>query len=221
MFFIVVLIILGLIVAFLLWGAKLSHDTEKQLKESGFTPNVDLLGLCIDEEHGLWNKRGMDMTFSFSEIIDCEVVEDGVSYKSDNGVLRAVVGGALFGAAGAIVGAMTSSSSERVHHLSVCIHTSNATFNKVTINLISQPTPRNSSNYRSSLSAAETMVKIIDKYSGFSEKKQLVTPENTALPYISKADELSKYKKLLNEGAITEDEYSKIKERFISDVVEK
>lgn len=96
---IVLLIIIILIVAFLAYGAKLTHDSEKQLAENGFTPNIDLFGLRIDEEHHLWNKRGMVNALDFSEIIDCEVIEDGVSYKSDNGIIRAVVGGALFGAA--------------------------------------------------------------------------------------------------------------------------
>lgn len=207
-----------LFAAFLIWGAMQNRNTEETLSESGFTPTVNIAGLRIDEKHGLWNKQGMTTVLNLSEITDCEVIEDGVSYKSDNGVMRAVVGGALFGGVGAIVGAVTSSSSERVSHLSVCIYTNNPIFPKVNINLISQPTAKSSTIYRTNKSTAESIVSYINKVSGLSERKQIsVIPDTTAT--VTNADELAKYKKLLDEGAITEEEYSKIKEKILSEYI--
>lgn len=220
-FFIIIVVLFALFFAFLLWGAYLNRQNNKKLMESGFTPNIKIAGLQIDEQHGLWNKSGMNMTLKLSEIIDCEVIEDGISYKSDHGVLRAVVGGALFGSTGAIIGAMTSSSSEQINKMYVCIHTDNPILPKINIELISQPTSKNSSLYKMNKSSAESIISYIDKLSGFSFKKQssntsIMDKNATKTSDLSNADELAKYKKLLDEGAISEEEYASVKRRLLN-----
>lgn len=85
--------------------------------------------------------------------------------------------------------------------------------------MISQPTAKSSTIYRTNKSTAESIVSYINKVSGLSERKQIsVIPDTTAT--VTNADELAKYKKLLDEGAITEEEYSKIKEKILSEYIE-
>ena len=66
---------------------------------------------------------GTSRAYHISEVSDWELVEDGQRYKSDNGVLRAVVGGALFGGTGAVVGATTANRTSSVRSLQVNIYT--------------------------------------------------------------------------------------------------
>lgn len=221
MIIITILIIITLLfIAFIAWGAKLNSENNARLRSNGFIPNIKIAGLQIDEEHGLWNKAGMDMTLKLSEITDCEVIEDGISYKSDNGVLRAVIGGAIFGSVGAIVGAVTSSSSENIKYMYVLIHTNNEILKQVKVNLITTTTSKNSSSYRMSKSSAEAIIRYIDKISGFSDRKKIDTNSlSPATPVdltVSAADELAKYKKLLDDGAITEEEYAEVKKKLLT-----
>lgn len=57
-----------------------------------------------------------------SEVTGWELVENGQRYKSEGGLLRAVVGGALFGGTGAIIGASTAKRVAVVSNLSVNIY---------------------------------------------------------------------------------------------------
>lgn len=221
---IVIIVIAVLFFAFLLYGAFLNAKAAEKLKEEGFAPNITIGRLQIDERSRLWTLSGLSVTYSLDDIVDCAVIEDGVSYKSDHGVLRTVVGGTLFGAVGAVVGASTASSSEYINSMEVAIWTKDAFQNRpAKISLINTRTSKNSMTYKISKENAESIVNIIDKYSGFSERKK-AAEKNVTLPQapaqVSTADDLGKYKKLLDEGAITEEEYSKIKEKILSEYIE-
>ena len=208
-----VLICLFFFLIFILaFGLTQRKKNLQDLKAKGFNPNYKFLDLLIDEKNGLWCMNGMNCTLKLSEITDCEIIEDGISYKPDHGVLRAVVGGALFGGAGAIVGAMTSSTSESVSRLEVVIHTSNPIFMKSKVVLISTPTKRNSSIYQSAKDSAEVLISCIDRLSGFSSRK---IQQNSSVPVTSDADELAKYKALLDNGAISKEEYDEVKKRIL------
>lgn len=55
------------------------------------------------------NILGIEEIIDYKDIISFETIEDGETIIKSNGLGRAVVGGVLFGGAGAIVGAMTGS----------------------------------------------------------------------------------------------------------------
>lgn len=211
-FAIVYLIFAILFIAFVIFGFSQRKKNLQDLKDKGFSPNYQFLDLLIDEGNGLWCLKGMNCTLKLSDITDCEIIEDGISYKPDHGVLRAVVGGALFGGTGAIIGAMTSSTSESISRLEIVIHTSNPILMKAKVVLISTPTKRNSSLYQTSKRTAESIISCLDRLSGFSSRK---IQQNPIAPAISDADELAKYKALLDNGAISKEEYDEVKKRIL------
>lgn len=214
LFFLLFLLLFAL---FIIYGSSQQNKNVQNLKRNGFNPNFKIMNLLIDENSGLWCINGMNSTLKLSEITDCEIIEDGVSYKPDNGVLRAVVGGALFGGAGAIVGALTASTSESVNRLEVVIHTNNPTLLKSKVVLLSSPTKRSSSLYQSAKNNAETLISCLDRLSGFSSKKnQTAASIQNSSVIISNADELAKYKELLDKGAISEEEYDAVKKRLLN-----
>lgn len=67
---------------------------------------------------------GTSRAYHINEVLDWELVEDGQRYKSENGLLRAVIGGALFGGTGALIGATTANKISMVARLQVNIYTS-------------------------------------------------------------------------------------------------
>lgn len=219
---VIIIVFIVLFIVFLLNGAIHNSKAANKLKEEGFSPNIKIDQLQIDEKNRLWTLYGCTETFSLDDIVDCAVIEDGVSYKSDHGVLRAVVGGALFGAVGAVVGASTASSSEYINSMKVAIWYKNAFQNRpYTISLISTKTSKNSQLYKMSKNTAEGIINIIDNLSGFSERKRIAeNPADTLATnqQTSIADDLTKYKKLLDEGAISQEEYNEIKSKLLSDI---
>lgn len=218
---VIFVIIFLLIMAFLIYGAVLSQKSDKKLREEGFCPNIKIGRLEIDEINKLWTLSGIGIAFRFDEIVDCAVIEDGISYKPDHGVLRAVVGGYLFGAVGAVVGASTASTSEYVNSMEVAIWKKDSFQNRpLKISILNSKTSKNSSLYKMSKETAESIVNIIDTYSRFSERKNSDLNRVTLTEHnqISTADDLEKYKKLLDEGAITQEEYDTIKAKLISKI---
>lgn len=209
----VLLIIIIIFMALFVIGVTQRSANSKKLRNEGFTPNINIADVHIDERHGLWNRSGMTVALKISEITDCEVIEDGVSYKSNDGVLRAVVGEALLGSVGAIVGAMTSSTSETIQNMHLVIHTNNPSFPQVKVRLIYTATSKSSSSYSAAKSSAESIIKCLEGLSGISAKKAK-NAEVTST--VSSADELAKYKKLLDDGAITEEEYAEVKKKLLT-----
>lgn len=212
-FFIIALLGLSIILVILGLVARSQQKNKlKKIKDSGFNPNQNFFGLYIDETNGLWWHEAMETPLSLSIITDCVVEEDGVSYKSDNGVLRAVVGGALFGGAGAIVGALTASSSESINSLRVIIYYENNL--KFCMPLITLQTKKNSDTYKIQKQHAEAIAGYLDSVCHLSDKQK--TASDSAQVQISNADELLKYKALLDNGAITQSEYDEVKKKLLN-----
>lgn len=94
-------------------------------EENGLTVTKRIGSLLVDENKHKWaiavigssNQRIHD----FSDIASVEITENGEKYKSQHGIMRAVAGGAIFGAVGALVGAGTAKRAKTIRHLSVDI----------------------------------------------------------------------------------------------------
>ena len=91
----------------------------------GFVLTQRVGSLLIDENAHKWaiaaGGHAKLKIYSFSDIVSVEITENGDKYKSQHGIMRAVVGGAVFGVVGALVGAGTSKKAKMVNHLSVDI----------------------------------------------------------------------------------------------------
>lgn len=100
---------------------KLKIKKQNYLNSSEFEETKRVGGLVIDQTHKLWYVEpplSRNPYFhSFSDLVDFKLVEDGMEYKSHHGVTRAVMGGAMFGIAGAAVGAATAKKKATVNSM--------------------------------------------------------------------------------------------------------
>lgn len=135
-----------------------NEEAKNQFQSQGYTITRQIGTLCIDENNKKWFYPGINAIFDYSDIIDFEIVEDGTSYKSKNGVLRAVVGGATFGLVGALVGASTAKQVSTVQKMDLLITTRKEKFPQLTIHFISTPTQTNSMAYIDTCTLARQMV---------------------------------------------------------------
>lgn len=148
------------------------------------------------------------LRISYSDIIDYELLEDGAAIQ-EGGIGRAVVGGLIAGGAGAIVGSTTRKTKDFCTSLAIKITVRNrgaeyATFINSKIN-------KNTLHYKTRYKAAQDAM----------SQLLLITRENsvnneTQNGYTSKADEILKLKKLLDAGAIDQDEFVSLKQELIN-----
>lgn len=126
-------IFIGLIIiVVVMTGAVLlgEHQKKKLMQESSKLYNfypTHVYGDFLIESHSYrWMVSyytGTSRVFHISEVTGWELVENGQRYKSEGGLFRSVVGGALFGGTGALIGATTANRVSTVSNLAVNIYT--------------------------------------------------------------------------------------------------
>lgn len=170
----------------------------------------------LDEEHRLWlipdgvfGGKKNPAIHSYSEIVSFELLEDGGSVAS-GGVGRAIAGGLLFGGVGAIVGATTRKSKAVVNRLQIKITLNNLKNPTQYINLISTPTKTDSMMYKGSYETAQEILSILSVITN-GKNADVITEDNNT----SSADEIRKYKQLLDEGAISQEEFDAKKKQIL------
>ena len=192
-------------------------DRETNLaKYKTFSP-TDAVGdyLKIDRRTQSWCCPVLDAKnpdiFAFSDLIDFEMVEDGVSVTK-GGLGSAIVGGALFGAAGAIVGGgLGKKQKNMVNKLSIVINLRNDLIPNIEIPLIKAETKRGGFMHKN---CSEIGNRIISLLSVIVDSQTV--PTASVAPAISVADELMKYKQLLDVGAITQEEFDAKKMQLLA-----
>lgn len=155
----VMLLILGGICAGLLYVQHRTNNLRRSLWDNkGYNTTKQISTLFIDEGRKSWYVIGCFRVYSYSEILDFSISENGVKYKADGGVIRSVVGGSLFGATGAIVGSATANRVSTVSNLSVEITVNDPNTPLVTIALIIQETQTSSFVYQNAMSTAKEII---------------------------------------------------------------
>lgn len=225
--FIVGIIVLIILIGFVILMAKASNEQKKHpslppeqikadyLKEIGLNPNKSIsfgrfYDIFFDDSKQKFavNRK----VYDYSDIIDYELIENGETYKkSGNGLMRAVVGGALFGGVGAIVGASTTktTSQEKVNSLYINIFLKGGKLEK--INFIDTPTEINGFDYTNNRDKASNLMAILADIT----KNNEVVPAEAETKY-SEADEIAKFKKLYDDGTITYEEFEAKKKQLLN-----
>ena len=184
--------------------------------------------LRIDNHHRwLYTQKGklQNIVFDFSNINDFEIREytsivAETKQKNGSGVGRAVVGGALFGPAGAIVGATTkkkktiTTEKEIISKITVYIQLKNSQFQTISID-ISNPygeVIKGDALYRNMLNIGEEILnKLRDIQSTESIETQKLSEKST-----SAVDELLKLKQLYDANLLTKEEFNVAKNKLLN-----
>lgn len=146
---------------------------------------------------------------SYDEILDFELLEDGGSIVK-GGLGRAVAGGVLFGGVGAIIGGATGKrkSKPTCTSLKIKITLNDMTTPTEYINLITTETPKSSILYQTCEKQALEILSLFQVMCESNKVTQTVQEQSTA-------DEIAKFKQLLDSGVITEDEFEAKKKQLL------
>ena len=166
--------------------------------------------LNIPEYTGTFTKSKSNNIYHFNEIIDFELLEDGLSITSGNSLIGAAVGGALTGGFGAIIGSAIPSKKTKPKCTSMSIK---ITFNNMGtptkyITFINKETKHSGSNYKELYNKAQECLSILTIIMKNNREEQTAKQAIPVLEHSSAADEILKYKQLLDMGAITLEEFS-------------
>ncbi|NLZ95223.1 MAG: SHOCT domain-containing protein, partial [Bacteroidales bacterium] len=153
---------------------------------------------------------------SFDEILGYELLEDGDSITK-GGLGRAVAGGLLFGGVGAIVGGATGKRKTKATCTSLKIK---ITLNDITmpieyINLITTETKKSGFLYKTCQTQAQEVMSILQV---ICDSSKAVPQSDTVIEQVEKvsaADEIMKFKQLLDAGVITEEEFKEQKRKLL------
>lgn len=196
-------------------------DKEKEnmnkLSDFNVTKKVERF-ISIDENKKQWfTSSGITninqiKIYNFSDVQSFELLEDGETV-SKGGLGRAVAGGILFGGVGAVVGGVTGAKKTNsiCSKLQIKITVKDINNPIVYINLISSDTKKDSFVYKTLYNSAQEIMSILQLMTDENKDTQ---PQEVAST-VSTADELKKYKDLLDSGAITEEEYNKVKSKLL------
>lgn len=175
----------------------------------------------VDENQRLWyyNVKIAENPpiFSYDEIIDYELLENGETITK-GGLGQAAVGAALFGGVGAIVGGVTGGKKSTTILTSMNIRVSlNNTYKKqIIMNFLPAgiKCKSNSILYNSYKNNANNVLSLLDNMC-----HQAITnlePQNPITAIQSPADEILKYKNLLDSGIITQEEFNQKKQQLLN-----
>lgn len=180
---------------------KLFHTTNKYQKY-----------IEIDENNRLWKTPcfSPSLIFSYDDIISYELLQDGEAVTK-GGLGSAIVGGAVFGGVGAIVGSNVGSkkTKQEISEYRIKIVTKNICFPEIYINFLTTGKVKsNSILYKSYTGYAQHILSLLGIITNNSS--------NVLKSSISSADEIKKYKSLLDEGAITQEEFEAKKTQLLN-----
>lgn len=132
-----------------------SKNEKKKIKKQnwftsqGYTITKQIDNLCIDENKHKWVFIGVNVIFDYIDIIDFKIVEDGKTYKLQNGILKAVADGTTFGVADTVVETSTAKQVVIINKMDLIVTTKKKAASVLTIRLILLPTQTNSVSYNS------------------------------------------------------------------------
>lgn len=175
--------------------------------------------LEVDQENRKWmiypdGNREPAFLYNYEDLVDFELLENGTSVAK-GGLGRAVVGGLLLGGVGAIVGGVTGSKKSQ----NIC----NSMIIKVTVQDLSNPAinvqliaggiKTNSILYQQATNMAQEALSVFQVICRDVEQRKQSQPVEVSQP--SAANEILKYKQLLDMGAITLEEYEAKKKQLL------
>lgn len=149
--------------------------------------------------------------FEYSQIVDFELLEDGESITK-GGLGRAVAGGVLFGGVGAVVGAATGGKKTKsiCNSMRIKITLRNAYAPVAYVDFIKTATKQDSNAYKQAQKNAQEALSALQ----IAVDKCQTVPAAQEVS-ASAADEILKFKQLMDAGVISEDEFDAKKKQLL------
>ena len=192
----------------------LAETNTQRMQTFKATKKIDKY-VSFDEPNKLWKISCAPyaaVIFSYDDIISYELLEDGECIIK-GGLGSAIVGGALFGEIGAVVGGLTGSKTTQreINEYQIKVITKNQLFPEAYINFLLAGSVKSGSllhnNYKTAAQRILTELTIITD--------SLKSQGNQATNTVSDADEILKYKKLCDDGIITQEEFEAKKRQLL------
>ena len=146
--------------------------------------------------------------FNYSDVLSYDIIEDGNTLAT-GGLGKAIVGKAIFGVAGAIAGGTSKKLKSTCNKLQIKININNMNNPVMYISLVEGfNVKKDSFIYKSASTFAQNIVSILE----------IICHENannSSNNSLSPADEIKKYKELLDSGAITQEEFDAKKKQLL------
>ena len=176
----------------------------KATKSIGSLMFIDEINKCF--------KIGNDI-FDYANLLSYELLEDGQTITK-GGLGRAVAGGLLFGGVGAIVGGVTGGKKTKgvCTSMKIRITLKNAHTDTVYITLINTETKTNGFIYKTMQSSAQLCISALDIIADQNSTEEMSNLESET---VSSADEILKFKNLLDAGIITQEEFEAKKKQHL------
>lgn len=154
--------------------------------------------------------------YNFEDILSFVLLEDGETITS-GGLGRAAVGGLVFGAAGAVVGGITGGKKSKsiCTSLAVKISINNIQNPTAYISFISSKTKKGGLIYKVYYAVAQECMSILELICKDIQKKNDLVLSASHKAQLSEADEIQKFKNLLDAGIIKQEEYEMKKKQLL------
>lgn len=163
---------------------------------------------------GILGKIVNPNVYSYDDILDFELLEDGGTIIK-GGLGSAVAGGLLFGGVGAIVGGVTGKKKGKstCSSLKIKITLKDMTNPTEYIELIKSETKKSGIVYKSEIKNAQEILSLLQIMCQSNTNTQSSNAE--VVSQNSVADEILKFKNLLDNGIITEEEFNAKKQQLL------
>lgn len=177
-------------------SANAKNITENLISENGLDITTKIGTFMIDENKKKWFIHGVNYLFEYGDIIDFKYSETGGQIANASVASKTLYGTAI---------------TSQISGMSVVIHTKVQQYPALYVHLISNTVVKTDSMlYRLSKSNAETLIAKLTQITANNTNNISTAANNN-----SAADEIAKYKSLLDSGAITQDEYDKKKKELL------
>ncbi len=168
--------------------------------------------LEVDSVNQFWKVSSLsNVIFRYNEILDFELLENGKTVTK-GGLGSAVVGGVLFGGVGAIVGSVAGKKHQQeITEYKIKITTNNTFFPSVYIDFLSAGKEKEGSfTHKINVKLAQEVLSLLTQITNSQAEPQTTTND------ISVADEILKFKQLMDSSIITEEEFNSKKTQLLN-----
>ena len=180
-----------------------------------FSTTITVGTFLLVDEAGQQFRLSNGITIPFDNLVDFELIDEGKTVMQ-GGFSSAALGAMLFGSVGAIVGSnIGQKGKEFCNSMSIKLILNDISNPSEYINIIEQPLKRESGIYKKLSMAAQECLSLLQVICERNKKAQPPIEQSQSGSENSSADELRKFKALLDDGIITQEDFDTKKKQLL------